>query len=115
MMNGKRRNGRGPLASITTAALVKFLFSFAMTACGILAAYYTTVAGIKLELAQKADARAVAEMDKRVAAIDVQLTERFMTKEDFYRLKDEMLERLTKIEAKISKNGSTSLTINGEK
>ena len=101
MMNRKRKPN-GPLAPVT--ALLKFLFSFGMTAFGILAAYYTTVAGLKLELAGKADGAAVAAMDKNITAIEVQLAERFMTKDDFYRLKDEMLERLGKIEAKLERN-----------
>ncbi len=100
-LNGKKKNGGGPLAQITGAAILKFLFSFAMTACGILAAYYTTVASIKLELASKADAAAVAQMDKKMTAVEIQLSERFMTREDFYRLKDEMIGRLAKIETKL--------------
>lgn len=102
-MNRKRKPN-GPLAAVTAAALLKFLFSFGMTAFGILAAYYTTVAGLKLELAGKADEAALAGMDKKITAVEVQLTERFMTKDDFYRLKDEMLERLGKIEAKLERN-----------
>ncbi len=100
----KRKNGLGSLPSLTGAALLKFLFSFGMTAFGILAAYYTTVAGLKLELAGKADGAVVAAMDKKITAVEVQLAERFMTREDFYRLKDEMLERLSKIEAKLERN-----------
>jgi hypothetical protein len=72
-----------------------------MTAFGILAAYYTTVSGLKLELAGKAEAGTVAVMEKKVATLEVQLAERFMTKEDFCRMRDEMLERLNKIEAKL--------------
>lgn len=101
--NGKKRNG-GPLAQITGAALLKFLFSFGMTAFGILAAYYTTVAGIKLELASKANASSVEAMEKKMTAVEIQLSERFMTKEDFHRMKEEVIERLSKIEAKLEQN-----------
>ncbi len=97
----QKRKANGPLTSVTAEALLKFLFSFAMTAFGILAAYYTTVSGLKLELAGKADAASVAAMEKKVATVEVQLAERFMTKEDFYRLRDEMLERLGKVETKL--------------
>ena len=102
--NGKKKNGGGPLASITGAALLKFLFSFAMTAFGILAAYYTTVASIKLELASKADASSIVEMEKKMTAVEIQLSERFMTKEDFYRMKEELFGRLGKIETKLEQN-----------
>ncbi len=102
-MNQKKKPN-GLLGSVTAEALLKFFFSFAMTAFGILAAYYTTVAGLKLELAGKADAVTVAAMEKKVTAVEVQLAERFMTKDDFYRLKDEMLKRLSKIEAKLEQN-----------
>ncbi|HLG93669.1 MAG TPA: hypothetical protein VI546_02430 [candidate division Zixibacteria bacterium] len=77
--------------------------SNAMTAFGILAAYYTTLSGLKLELAGKADASSLAAMDKKVTAVEVQLAERFMTKDDFYRLREEMLKRLGKIEAKLKR------------
>ena len=99
-MNAKRKTN-GPLSRVTAEALLKFLFSFGMTAFGILAAYYTTVSGLKLELAEKADAQTVATMEKKITTVEVQLAERFMTKEDFYRMRDEMLERLNKIEAKL--------------
>ena len=72
-----------------------------MAAFGILAAYYTTIAGLKLELARKADEAALTALDKKITAVEVQLAERFMTKDDFYRLKGEMLERQGKIEAKL--------------
>jgi hypothetical protein len=101
-MNQKRKPNE-PFGAVTAEALLKFLFSFAMTACGILAAYYTTVSGLKLELATKADAVSVAAMKKKMAAVEVQIAERFMTKDDFYRLRDELLERLNKIEAKLEK------------
>ncbi len=97
----KKRKANGPLSAVTAEALLKFLFSFAMTAFGILAAYHTTVSGLKLELAGKADAATLAAMEKKVATVEVQLSERFMTKDDFYRLRDEMLERLGKIETKL--------------
>ena len=102
-MNQKRKPN-GPLASVTAAALLKFLFAFAMTAFGILAAYYTTITGLKLELAGKADGVALAAMDKKITSVEVQLAELFTTKDDFYRLKGEMLERLGKIEAKLERN-----------
>ena len=100
-MKQNKRKPNGPLMSMTAAALLKFLFSFAMTAFGILAAYYTTVSGLKLELAGKADGAALAAMDKKITAVEVQLTERFMTKDDFYRPKDEILQRLNRIETKL--------------
>jgi len=102
-MNQKRK-ANGPLGSVTAEALLKFLFSFGMTALGILAAYYTTVSELKLELAGKADAATVASVEKKINTVEVLLAERFMTKEDFYRLRDEMLERLGKIEAKLEQN-----------
>ena len=102
-MNQKRK-ANGPLGSVTAEALLKFFFSFGMTAFGILAAYYTTVSGLKLELAGKADAATVASVEKKINTVEVQLAGRFMTKEDFYRMKDEMLERLGKIEAKLERN-----------
>ena len=100
----RKRKANGPLTAVTAEALLKFLFSFAMTAFGILAAYYTTVSGLKLELVGKADAATVFAMEKKITTVEVQLSDRFMTKEDFYRMRDEMLERLGKIEGKLERN-----------
>jgi hypothetical protein len=102
--NGKQGNGSGLLAQVTGAEIFKFLFSFGMTAFGILAAYYTTIAGIKLELVSKADSSTMAAMEKKMTAVEIQLSERFMTREDFYRMKEEISGRLAKIETNLEQN-----------
>lgn len=78
--------------------LLNFLLTFLMAAGGVLAAYYTTIAGIKLDLAKKAESDVVVGLDKKLSNIEVMLNDKFMTKEEFQRFKEEMKDRLSKIE-----------------
>ncbi|MCJ7508804.1 MAG: hypothetical protein MUO85_08775 [candidate division Zixibacteria bacterium] len=78
--------------------LLNFLLAFLMAAGGVLAAYYTTIAGIKLDLAKKAESDVVVGLDKKLSNIEVMLNDKFMTKEEFQRFKEEMKDRLSKIE-----------------
>ena len=77
---------------------LNFVLAFVMAGGGVLAAYYTTLAGIKLDLAGKADTSVVVNLDKKLSNIEVMLNDRFMTKEEFQKFKEEMKERLSRIE-----------------
>jgi predicted Holliday junction resolvase-like endonuclease len=77
---------------------LNFLLTFLMATCGVLAAYYTTIAGIKLDLAKKAESNVVVDLDKKLSNIEVMLNDKFMTKEEFQKFKEEMKDRLNKIE-----------------
>jgi hypothetical protein len=82
--------------------LLQFLVAFFVTAFGIVTAYYTTVAGIKLDLSQKAESTVVNQLDKRLSNIEVLLNQNFMTKEEFLKLSQELQNRLSKIEFQLS-------------
>jgi hypothetical protein len=84
--------------------LFQFLITFFVTVFGVLTAYYTTIAGIKLDLAHKAEVQIVNELDKRLSNLELLLKENFMTKREFFELKDQINQRLLKIEMKIERN-----------
>ncbi|MDH4222580.1 MAG: hypothetical protein OEV55_03465 [candidate division Zixibacteria bacterium] len=83
------------------AQLFQFFITFLLTTFGVLTAYYTTIAGIKLDLARKAESQIVNELDKRLSNIELLLKENFMTKKEFFELKDQINQRLLKIELRI--------------
>ncbi len=68
-----------------------------------LSAYYTTIGGIKLEVAQKAEETFVASLDKRISNLEVRLAENFATKEDFFQLREDLILRLNRIEVQLNK------------
>jgi hypothetical protein len=81
--------------------LLQFLITFFVTVFGVLTAYYTTIAGIKLDLAHKAEVQIVNELDKRLSNLELLLKENFMTKKEFFELKDQINQRLLKIEMRL--------------
>jgi hypothetical protein len=82
--------------------LLQFLVAFFVTALGIITAYYTTIAGIKLDLSQKAESVAVNQLDKRLSNIEVMLNQNFLTREEFHRFSQDLQNRLSRIEYQLS-------------
>lgn len=82
--------------------LLQFLVAFFVTALGIITAYYTTIAGIKLDLSQKAESALVNQLDKRLSNIEVLLNQNFLTKEEFHRFSQDLQNRLNRIEYQLS-------------
>jgi hypothetical protein len=86
--------------------LLQFLVAFFFTAFGIVTAYYTTIAGIKLDLSKKAESEMVNQLDKRLSNIEILLNKNFLTKDEFHRFSEDLQERLTKIEYQLSVTSS---------
>ncbi len=82
--------------------LLQFLLAFFFTALGINTAYYTTIAGIKLDLSKKAETQMVNQLDKRLSNIEVLLKRNFLTKDEFHRFSEDLQKRLTRIEYHLS-------------
>lgn len=82
--------------------LLQFLVAFFFTALGIITAYYTTIAGIKLDLSQKAESVVVNQLDKRLSNIEVMLNQNFLTKEEFHQFSQDLQNRLSRIEYQLS-------------
>jgi len=68
-----------------------------------LSTYYTTIGGLKLEVAKKAEETFVTSLDKRISNLEVRLAENFATKEDFFQLKEDLIIRLSRIEIQLNK------------
>ena len=90
--------------------LLQFLVAFFVTALGIITAYYTTIAGIKLDLSQKAASVMVNQLDKRLSNIEVLLNQNVLNKEEFYQFSQNLQNRLSRIEYKLSELDSPSRT-----
>ena len=65
---------------------------------GIAAAYFLTIQSLKIELAAKAEGVVVSMLDKKLANLEVVLTESAVTKGQFYQFSHDMEARLAKIE-----------------
>ena len=82
--------------------VLQFLVAFFVTAFGIVTAYYTTIAGIKLDLSQKAETAVVYQLDKRLSNTEVMLNRNFMTKDEFYQFSQDLQTRLARMEFQLS-------------
>ena len=99
MTNGKLQMNNHTM--ISKVQLLQFLMAFFFTALGVVAAYYTTIAGIRLDLSKKAETEMVNQLDKKLCEIEVILNDNFMTKKEFLELKEDLDKRLTKIEYRL--------------
>jgi hypothetical protein len=69
--------------------------------------YYTTIAGLRLEVAGKAEESLVTSLDKRISNLEIRLAGNFATKEDFFKLKEDLVTRLSRIEARLNQKEKT--------
>ena len=67
-VNNNSANGNGPDLSIK---LTQFIIALILTACGVVAGYVTTIYGLKLDLANKADSAVVNGIDRKLTRIEV--------------------------------------------
>jgi len=79
-------NWRGPL--MRAAALLS----------AIIAAYYSTVYGIRLTINEKADRQVVSQIDQRLLVIETILRTDVASRGDLARFRDDVQQRLTRIE-----------------
>ena len=64
--------------------------------------YYTTLTSLKIEMAGKAEETFVATLDKRISNLETRLAGNFATKEDFFRLREDLITRLMRIEVQLN-------------
>ncbi|MCP4582258.1 MAG: hypothetical protein GY839_11635 [candidate division Zixibacteria bacterium] len=64
--------------------------------------YYATIAGLKLDMVGKAEQSFAYSLDKRISSLEIRLAGNFATKEDFFKLKEELINRLSRIEARLN-------------
>jgi hypothetical protein len=78
-----------------------YALTIGLAAVAAISTYYTTIGSLKLELAGKAEETLVANLDKRLSALEIRLGENFATRRDFYQLKEDLVLRLTRIETRL--------------
>jgi len=81
------------------------LVNFIMALLGMSAAYFTTVASIKVQLAEKAESALVAAIDKRLDRLEVTLKEGRVSKDEFFEFRNDIESRLARIEFYLTNKG----------
>jgi hypothetical protein len=79
------------------------IMNFVTMLFGVIAAYFLTLQSLKVELSAKAENTVVATLDTRLSALDVLLRERTVSKEELFRLSQQLELRLTRIEMHLAK------------
>jgi hypothetical protein len=81
------------------------LINFIVVLLGMSAAYFTTIGSIKIQLADKAESVLVATLDKKLARLEVVITEGRVSKDEFFEFKNNIESRLNRIECYLMKSG----------
>ncbi len=74
------------------------LINFIVVLLGMSAAYFTTIGSIKIQLAEKAESVLVETLDKRLARLEVVITEGRVSKDEFFKFQNSIESRLSRIE-----------------
>ena len=85
--------------------LSRSLLSFIVVLLGMAAAYFTTIGSIKIQVAEKAESALVEAIDKRLARLEVTITEGTISKDDFCQFRNSIESRLTRIEYYLVEHG----------
>jgi len=88
-------------SSAARTKVVKIVVTLLVTVIGMVTAYNTTVNDIKTDLAAKADAESVQQVNIRLTRIETLLSEVVATKQEQLTLAAEIERRLSAIEAKL--------------
>jgi len=81
------------------------LATFILVLLGMSAAYFTTIGSIKIQLAEKAESVLVETLDKKLARLEVVITEGRVSKDEFFEFKNNIESRLSRIEYYLMENG----------
>jgi hypothetical protein len=79
--------------------------NFLMILLGLVAAYFTTIGAIRIELAKKAETKLVATIETRVSELEVVITEDRVRKDEFYEFCNDVESRLATIESFLIEQG----------
>ncbi len=88
-----------------TTFLSRPLVNIILVLLGMSAAYFTTIGSIKIQLAEKAESVLVETLDKKLARLEVVITEGRVSKDDFFKFKNNIESRLSRIEYYLKENG----------
>jgi hypothetical protein len=79
--------------------------NFLMIMLGLVAAYFTTIGAIRIELAEKAESKLVATIETRLSELEVVIIEGRVKKDEFYEFRNEVESRLARIESFLIEQG----------
>ena len=80
----------------------QFIVTVVIAILAAVSTYYTTISGLKIEMASKAEEAFVTTLDKRISNLETRLANNFATKDDFFILKEEVISRLIRIESQLN-------------
>jgi len=80
------------------------LVNFIIVLIGMMAAYFSTIGAIRVQLAEKAETALVEGLDRRLARMEVMISEGLINKDDFYEFKNTVESRLSRIESYLTDN-----------
>jgi predicted Holliday junction resolvase-like endonuclease len=80
----------------------QYIVTIIIAILAALSTYYTTINGLKIELAGKAEEAFVTTLDKRISNLENRLANNFATKEDFFKLREDLVSRLIRIESQLN-------------
>jgi len=86
---------------ILKGLLVKNLLGVMLSVAAAMAAYYSTVSSLRVSMSAKADTAEVVAIEKRMNAVESAVERSFLSREDFFRFREEVNYRLLKIEFKL--------------
>lgn len=92
-----------PVRTWWKQTLARLLLTIVATGFAVFAAYLGTINELKLALAEKADRKATEQIDLRLARMEVFLNDHLLTKDEFFRLRDDLIVRLTRIESELDR------------
>jgi hypothetical protein len=88
-----------------TFLLSRPVLNFIVVLLGMVAAYFTTIGSIRVQLAEKAESVLVEAIDRRLAGLEIVITEGRVSKEEFYKFQNDIDVRLMRIEYYLKING----------
>lgn len=80
----------------------QIIFMILVALLAAISTYYTTLTSLKIEMAGKAEDKFVTTLDKRISSLEIRLAGNFATKEDFFRLREDVITRLMRIEVQLN-------------
>ncbi|MFH2036712.1 MAG: hypothetical protein ABIJ45_09945 [Candidatus Zixiibacteriota bacterium] len=84
----------------------KTVLNFIVVLFGMIAAYYTTIGSIKVQMAEKAESALVKAIDKKLGELEVIIVENRVSKDQFFQFQRSIESRLNRIEFYLIEKGS---------
>ncbi|MCP4633446.1 MAG: hypothetical protein GY855_11015 [candidate division Zixibacteria bacterium] len=81
--------------------LLKNVVTVIITVAAVVAAYYSTLSSLEVSIAAKANSRDLTAIEKRLSITENVIDRSYISREDFYRMREDINKRLLIIEYKL--------------